>query len=873
MLSIAPVTPGHASYYLEIASADYYVRGGEPEGTWIGGGAPALGLRGRVSGEALENLLDGHSPRSRHVKLVQNAGKSGVNYRDASGEIRVRHRQMGWDLTFSPPKDVDALWAAAPSDVRAEIQRCHFDAVRRAMNYLESEAAVCRRGKGGTEREAVTLACAVFEHGTSRANDPKLHSHVVVANVGVRADGTTGTVESLPFYQHQRTAGALYRAELSHLLGQELGIRSQRATETAEVLGEPVTIPKSWFELPGVPRELCDHWSKRRQDVLAYMARYGGSGAADAEEAVINSRGRKEIRPRGELLAEWQEVARAHGFTPQAARALTGHPVEHGRDPEAIMTGAIDEALRAVTASESVFTRRDLVQHVAEAVQGRGQGADAVLEAVDRALEHHPEVVRLTEREPGTGTGPDAESESAYTTVTMLELEAKLLEDAGIIRDRCEVRASDASLEATLAGRPTLTAEQKIALLKTTREPSDLQLVSGDPGTGKTFFLGALREAFERDGIQVSGACVAGKAARGLEEESGIRSRTVYGLLRDLEGGDREKADAALPRRSVLVVDEAGMLGTRDAARLLEAARERECRVVLVGDAKQLQAVDAGGPLRGLLDRFGGAELTGIIRQREEITGAVSPWKVEAIRQIGRGEGSKALQAYDEKGWVHVAEDRISAMRELVARWGEHAGEPERALIFAATRADVARLNDLCREERMARGLIHRSRTVTLDPGTTLHQGDRVLFSANSKRIGVSNGDLGTIERIRGRSLAVRLDRGETVVVHADTYPSLLPGYAMTTHRAQGVTVDRAFVLAGGPMQDRELSYVQASRARYEVRFFASKLDAGENLDRLGRRVERSRPKTLASDVGTAGEHRTRGRREAAVGPELTLVV
>jgi Ti-type conjugative transfer relaxase TraA len=862
MMTVAAVTPSHAGYYTEIASADYYHQGGEPEGVWIGGGAGALGLRGRVTRQEIENLLDGHSPRSRDVDLVRNAGRSGVRYRDASGETRVRHRQMGWDLTFSPPKDVDALWAAAPRGLREEIQRCHFAAVRRAMDYVESEAAACRRGKGGTRTEPVKIACAAFEHGTSRANDPKLHTHVVVANVGVRADGSTGTVESLPFYDHQHAAGALYRAELCFQLGERLGIRSRRATETVELMGEPVTVKKGWFELPGVPRDLCERWSTRRQEVLGYMDKYGGRGAADAEEAAINSRSRKEIRPRGELIAEWQEVAREHRFTQKAALALTGQPIEHDR--EAALPAAIDEALQAATASQSLFTRRDLVQRAAEAVQGRGVGADAVREAVDEALEHHPEVVRLTER------GAD----SAYTTVTMLELEAKLLEDAGTIRDRHNVRASDASLAEALAGRPTLNAEQKIALLKTTREPSDLQLVAGDPGTGKTFLLGALREAFERDGIPVVGACVANKAARGLEEGAGIGSRTVYGLLRDLEGGDWEKADAALPRRSVLVVDEAGMLGTNYAARLLEAARERECRVVLVGDAKQLQAIDAGGPFRSLLGRFGGAELTTIIRQRDEITGEVSPWKVEAVRQIGRGEGRKALETYDEKGWVHVAEDRISAMRELVSRWAEHAGEPEKALVFAATRADVERLNALCREERMARGLIHRSRTVTLDSGTRLHQGDRVLFSANSRRLGVSNGDLGTIEQIRGRSIAVRLDRGAMVVVHADKYASLMPGYAMTTHRAQGVTVDRAFVLAGGPMQDRELSYVQASRARYEVRFFASKLDAGEDLDRLGRRVERSRPKVLASDVGLAGEQKTRSRREVtSSGPELTLAV
>jgi ATP-dependent exoDNAse (exonuclease V) alpha subunit len=182
----------------------------------------------------------------------------------------------------------------------------------------------------------------------------------------------------------------------------------------------------------------------------------------------------------------------------------------------------------------------------------------------------------------------------------------------------------------------------------------------------------------------------------------------------------------------------------------------------------------------------------------------------------------------------------------------------------------------------MAQGLVCRNRSVTLDSGTTLHRGDRVLLTRNAARLGVSNGDLGTIERIRGEALTVRLDRGESVVLHAEKYGHIELGYAMTTHKAQGVTVDRAFVLAGGSMQDRELTYVQASRARYEVQLFTSKLDAPgdkntNDLDRLGRQVERSRPKVMASDVQKAGEHKTRGRREAATnantGLELTLAI
>lgn len=908
MLSIAPITPGHAAYYLEIASTDYYFSGGEPEGVWIGGGAGKLGLQNgigkgrdpaqdnvnikiKVDQQTLGNLLDGFSAHSRDVKLVQNAGLGPVSYVDARGETKTRERQQGWDLTFSAPKDVDVLWAVAPPEERRILQECHFAAVNRAFGYLEAEAAVCRRGKGGADQEPVRLVAAAFEHGTSRANDPKLHTHVVVANVGVRADGTTGTVESLPLYRHQRAAGALYRAELAHQLEARLGILVHRATETVEVLGRAVTVPKSWFEIDGVPKDLREAWSQRRQDVLAYMAKYGGTDSADAEIAVINSRGAKDIRPRGELLGEWQEfAAQNHGFTPESVLQLTSkaHVVARERDPETVRAEAVRTALETITESESVFTRRELIQHVAEAAQGQGMGADDVIQAVEAALKAAPEIVRLTGQEPDQsqdqGKQSDNDNDAAFTTAEMLQRETELYRDAEALGGRCHVRATDAALDATYAARGTLTPEQKLALLKATRGPADLQMIAGDPGTGKTYFLGALRETFERDGISVVGACVAGKAARGLEEESGIKSQTVYKLLRALENEQQSDGECStvLPHRGVLVIDEAGMLGTKATAALLEAAKERECRVVLVGDAKQLQAVDAGGPFRSLVGRFGGASLTDIIRQRDEETGDLSPWKIEAIRQIGRGEGSEALKTYAEKGLLRVAEDKIGAMSELVEGWKEHAHEPEKALVFAATRSDVDRLNRLCRAERMAQGLVCRNRSVTLDSGVTLHQGDRVLLTRNAARLGVSNGDLGTIERIRGEALTVRLDRGESVVIHAEKYAHMELGYAMTTHKAQGVTVDRAFVLAGGSMQDRELTYVQASRARYEVRLFTSKLDAAgdgiaTDLDRLGRQVERSRPKVMASDVQRAGEHKTRGRREAATsanaGLELTLAI
>lgn len=202
----------------------------------------------------------------------------GAKAKRLEDEPGQRGRRPGFDLTFSAPKSVSVLWALGSSDVRRKIASAHAVAVRDAFAYLEDEAALTRRGKGGVNRERTGLVAALFPQGTSRANDPDLHTHAVVLNVGVRNDGTTGSIDGRVLYHHKLTAGALYRSSLAHELSRELGVE--------------IVPRQSWFELKGVPDSLCRVLSKRRQDIERVMRKEQVTGAAARAGRVTTSRSR-----------------------------------------------------------------------------------------------------------------------------------------------------------------------------------------------------------------------------------------------------------------------------------------------------------------------------------------------------------------------------------------------------------------------------------------------------------------------------------------------------------------------------------------------------------------------------------------------------
>ena len=358
-----------------------------------------------------------------------------------------------------------------------------------------------------------------------------------------------------------------------------------------------------------------------------------------------------------------------------------------------------------------------------------------------------------------------------------------------------------------------------------------------------------MREIWQGQGYTVKGAALAGIAAENLQVAAGIHARTLASYELAWTGG-RDR----LTMNDVLVIDEAGMLGTRQLERVLAVAEKARAKVVLVGDPAQLQAIEAGAPFRSLASEHGIASLTEVHRQS-------APWQRLATGQLAVGRTAEALNAYKNRGGVIQAERREDARHALLARWAHDARrEPEASqLVLAYTREEVRALNTAVRMLRQQAGQLGQNHMIATEPGRrafAIH--DRVRFLRNEKTLGVKNGSLGTIERIELGVLQIKLDGANAIRLAVDTkyYKHLDHGYAATVHKAQGTTVDRCYVLAT-PHFDRHTCYVALSRHRQAATvFYASDDFGGRKTGATAETIRaqwtatlsRARPKEFAHD-------------------------
>lgn len=839
MLSIKWIQ--HVDYYLDQARPDYYFQGGEPEGVWWGRGAEDLRLKGTVHRRQLTHLFSGFSPDGRQP-LIQNAG--------------AKNHQAAWDLTFSAPKSVSVFWSQADDKTRHRLQQLHFEAVQEALEYLQEVAALTRRGKGGIRKELAHLVVAMFEHGSSRELDPHLHTHCVVLNVATRDDRTSGTILSEPFYRHKLTAGALYRAAFDAKLRSELGLCTERDGK--------------FFKLVGVPVGLCHEQSKRRKQVTRLLNSRGTHTAKAAAVATLATRQVKEIPPsRQELLSAWQKVNRRHGFTTSSAKYLLGRSPSSQIVPDVSTTTS--DAVNDLLGKQAHFSEQELIRATAIHAQGRGIPVSDILRAVQSLLADDRQIVRLG----------DLNGERRYTTPAMISLEKAMLES---IEQRKEdgrfVIASDhvkvlldlrLPLQATLSDDDfARNHEQRLAVEHLVLKPGLFQVVEGKAGTGKTFMLGVCREAWEAAGYRVLGIALSGVAARSLHEGSGISSDTLAMRLSQFTGKRRyrrhqgqlsrlapgQSTDAnwkapILDSRTIVVLDEAAMVSTVDVADLVEHCRRRGAKLVMVGDRKQLQAIQAGGALAGVANTVGKVDLQHVVRQKKSPHDPRPYWAREAVHHFSEGRALEALKLYAERGLVTIADNRDAAIWHLVQDWSLHGMErPAENVILAATNAEVDRLNVLC---QAARHVMHGRAPKSIRIGSEhVVEGDQVLFTRKSRLLGLENGDRGNVVGIdRQREvLTVQLNNDQRqVFVPLKEYQDLRLGYATTVHKAQSATFENVFVLAGGMMQDLHLSYVQASRAKDITRFYVDRLEAGEDLIGLATQMNRSHAKEFAHDV------------------------
>jgi Ti-type conjugative transfer relaxase TraA len=483
-------------------------------------------------------------------------------------------------------------------------------------------------------------------------------------------------------------------------------------------------------------------------------------------------------------------------------------------------------ALDAITRQQATFTKRDLAMFVHRHSDGKDQFDHAM-----SAVQSSPDVVAL---------GKDGRGEDRFTSRDMIEVEARLERASELMAARYQHRVSDRDKERALASADArglhLSGEQRDAFHHAT-DRKDLGVVIGYAGTGKSAMLGVAREAWEGAGFQVQGATLSGIAAEGLEAGSSIPSRTIASLEHQWSQG-RE----LLTTRDVLVIDEAGMIGSRQMERVLSHANDAGAKVVLVGDPEQLQAIEAGAAFRSVAERHGGVEITEIRRQQVD-------WQRDATRQLATGRTGEAIRSYGENDMLHAAETREAARSELIDRWDrERIANPDQSrIILTHTNDEVRALNEAARGKLRNVGQIGEDVAVKAERGDRqFATGDRMMFLRNDHDLGVKNGSLGEIEKVNPQCMTVKLDDGRSIAFDIKNYAHVDHGYAATIHKSQGVTVDRTHVLAT-PGLDRHSTYVALSRHREGVQMHYGRDDFGAG-NALLRTLSRERGKDMASD-------------------------
>ncbi|MBJ3763830.1 Ti-type conjugative transfer relaxase TraA [Maribius pontilimi] len=531
------------------------------------------------------------------------------------------------------------------------------------------------------------------------------------------------------------------------------------------------------------------------------------------------------LEPQSQIGAPAQRIA---GEGSPADRAELHREI--ARDNGARIIAEPSLALDAITHQQSTFTDRDMARFAHRHSDGIDQ-----FNAVNNAIRSAPDLV---------GLGQDGCGEDRFTTRAMIEAEQRLHRAAKVLAEKQRHDVRDADRKAALARAEArglvLSREQADALTQITGG-RDIGIVVGHAGTGKSAMLGVAREAWEAAGYEVRGAALSGIAADGLEAGSGIASRTIASLEHSW-AQDRDHLSA----RDVLVIDEAGMVGTRQLERVLSHAADAGAKVVLVGDQQQLQSIEAGAAFRALHERHGGAEIGEVRRQRMD-------WQRNATRDLATGRTGAAIDAYEAQGMVHAAETREQARTDLIDRWDRdrQAAPDQSRMILTHTNAEVRLLNDLARERKRAAGDLGEDVSLTVERGDRrFASGDRVMFLQNDRGLGVKNGTLGTIEQVSRQSLSVHTDDGRSIAFDLKDYDRLDYGYAATIHKAQGMTVDRTHVLAT-PGLDAHGSYVALSRHRNGLDLHYGRDDFATQ-DRLIRTLSRDRSKDMALDYTEA---------------------
>lgn len=763
--------PRDIDYYLDEVSAEDAVRyyGQESMGVVSGELGRQLGLTGPIDRAEAEFL----------ARLVNPATGERIN------ENKVdRHF---FDLTASPPKSVSILWAAAEGEQRAQIEAILAEANAAALQVFEQEAAKARRGHAGAQIvDGDGLLFMSFVHTTSRADDtdPQYHHHNLVLNSTTGPDGRTTALDSRQLYRNRYAADAVYQATLREGLRRDLGLLF---TDTDD---------HGSFEIAGIGQNVRDEFSARRMEIIADMAERGTRSSKAARLSALGTRSAKGEEHDDEALrARWAERFEQVGHTNRNLPTL--------ERPNSYSLDMADIADR-VTQHNAVYERRHVIAAAAHLAED-GATFDQVTHAVAKYFDSSFAI----ELAPGS-----------FTTPEILELEQATVAIVQAGARPCAPDVQPETLATVLDSRRELSPEQQDVVEALATSGNRVDVLVGQPGTGKGHVLGVIAEAFEVDGYDLVGTALAARTKKQLQTTTGIQSHTTARLLIDLKSGKTE-----LTPNSVLVIDEAGIIGTRQTARLIAEVDRAGAKAILVGDPKQLPEIDAGGLFAAIAKRVQVQELTTNYRLN-------NPIELAAARSLRDGDTDQTLDHIHRAGSLVMADRRPDLVEALVADWYESHTSGAVAMMLAPTRMDAADLNEQARRHLEDAGQLGEELVAVGD--TVFAKGDIVVGHKNNYRAGLLNGDRGVVIGLAEEGLRIELDDGKHITA-TNNYlidGHLSHGYAMTVHKAQGITVDNAFLL-GDEALYKENSYVGLTRARQANRFYTvvSRDELGDQRD------------------------------------------
>lgn len=772
-------------------------------------------------------------------------------------------KRAGYDLCFSAPKSVSIAMTVS-AETRQDMLAAHHAAVKATLAKIEQREIGTRVRDGKRQNHVKTgnMLAGCFTHYVSRNSDPQLHTHAVVLNI-TKYEDSLYAVDNPPLYENKILYGQIYRNHLAREL-------MQRGYEIT-----PSDTEKGFFDLRGIPQTALEQFSSRRQEILKKLSEWGIDTPEAAEKAALLTRKAKQHKDLDALMTSWRETLAEMGgieIEKQISAIVPSAEQKHNE----FVQGIADLAGKSFA-----FTDKEMKRSALAAGVGSGLSEAEYEEYLAKALAAKTLLPLST-----------AQGDTYYSTPQNVETERQIFGEVTRSRNTMlgiEVAVANSELDHALAINQTaLSGQQRQAVLHIATTSDQYVAIQGLAGTGKTHMLNFAREVLEGAGYTVHGACFTGKAASGLQTDAQIDSTTIHAFLNRLEKEAGKVAandsDRHLKtewdftglkpgkKREAWVVDEASLVDNSTMLHVMKASRMKGAKVILVGDRQQLLPIGVGNAFSALTESGKISTVT-----LDEIRRQKNPEVLGAVREAVAGDLDKSLNLL--RNDTKVIEKRAARLKAIVKDYVTLSKtDRDNTVILTAANRDRREINEAVREELVKRGQLSSGQEFTVAEPVTGKEykrnfapGDKIIFLQNDYKAGVRNGQTGTVKEIVASTGTMVIASGnKEIPIHLSLYKAVDHGYAMTSHKAQGITADRVLVHLDSTqkhLNSRNAYYVDISRARHQIKIYVD--DAG----RIQKQIKHFATKLSTEDfISAVNDRKTLTPKRADIFQELRAI-